>query len=121
MVRRTDRVELRQFVVFVDVDFLLNEARVVILADQFRHSLGLEEGQHIGELVVHRTGGELLRIAQERSETQPVFPLNLLKKALLAGLPKIAEGDTISPPCLLLPGELDLLEEVCYSRLNAKA
>jgi len=26
-VRRTDRVELRQFVVFVDVDFLLNEAR----------------------------------------------------------------------------------------------
>jgi hypothetical protein len=70
---------------------------------------------------MHRAWSQFLRIAQERSETQPVFPLNLLKKALLAGLPKIAEGDTISPPCLLLPGELDLLEEVCYSRLNAKA
>ena len=120
MVRRTDRVELRQFVVFVGVDFLLNQARVVILADQFRHSLGLEEGQHIGELVVHRTGGELLRIAQERSETQKIFPLNILKKAFVAGLPEITEGDAISSPCFLLSGELNFLKEPVYCRPNSK-
>jgi hypothetical protein len=94
-------VELRQVVVLVDVDLLLNKARVVILANQFRHSLSLEEGQHIGELVVHRTGRELFRIAQERGETQEVFALNLFKKAFVAGLQKVAQGHAIPPPCFL--------------------
>jgi len=91
-------MELRQFFVFVDVDFLLDKARVVVLANQFRHSLGLEEGQHIGELVVHRTGRVLLSFAQERSETQQISPLDALKKAFFAGLLKIAEGNTIPQP-----------------------
>lgn len=47
-------MECRLLVVFIDGDFLLDKARMVVLANQFRHSLRLEEGQHIGELVVYR-------------------------------------------------------------------
>ena len=79
-------MELRQLVIFINIDLLLNKAEVVVFANQFRHSLGLEEGQHIGELVVQRAWGELLRIAQKRSETQEILPLNFLKKGVVAGL-----------------------------------
>src|ERR1017187_5605675 len=94
---------------------------MVVFANQFWHSLRLEKGQHIGKFVVHRTRGELLRIAQERSETQEIFPLNLFKEAFVAGLLEITEGDVISPPCLSLPGELDFLKKIVYSRPNSKA
>ncbi len=94
---------------------------MVVFANQFWHSLSLEEGQHIGELIVHSTRGKLLRIAQEHSETEQIFPLNLLKKTFVAGLLEITEGDAIPPPCFSLPGELDFLEEIVYSRPNLKA
>lgn len=68
---------------------------MVAFADQFRQFLRLQKGQHIGELVVHGTRGELFPIAEERRETQQVFALNLLKKALVAGLLEVAEGDAV--------------------------
>src|SRR5882724_8676085 len=113
---RADCMELRQLVIFINIDLLLNKAEVVVFANHFRHSLGLEEGQHIGELVVQRAWGELLRIAQKRSETQEILPLTFLKKGVVAGLLEITEGDATAPPCFSLPGELDVLKEIVRGR-----
>ena len=106
---------------YLDLHRYWSDVTVVVFANQSRHSLRLEKGQHIGKFVVDRKRGELLRIAQERSETQEIVPLNLLKEAFVAGLLEITEGDVISPPCLSLPGELDFHKEIVYSRPNSKA
>jgi hypothetical protein len=49
-------MELRQLIVFVDLDFLVDKAGMIVLADELRHSLSLEEGEHLGELVMDTAG-----------------------------------------------------------------
>jgi hypothetical protein len=90
VVRRAACVKLRQFIFFVDRDLLLDKAGMVVLSNQFRHSLRLEEGQYIGELVVDRARGELLRITKERNKAQQISSLDLLKKALIAEFLEVA-------------------------------
>lgn len=73
VVRRANGMELRQFLFLVDRDLLLNEAGMVVLADQFRHALRLQEGKHVGELVMHGARRKLLRIAEEGCQAKKIF------------------------------------------------
>jgi hypothetical protein len=94
---------------------------MIILANQLRHALGLKEGEHIGKLVMHGTWRELLRIAEEGSQTQQILPFHLIQKSFAAGFLEISQGDDVPHPCLSLPTELDLFKEVVYCGPNFQA
>jgi hypothetical protein len=121
VIERAGRVECQQLVVFIDLDLLIDEARAVVLADEFRHALRSKESEQLGELVVHGAGREFLLIAQENDEAQKILSLDVFDVGLRAALREIAEGEAISQPGLPLTGELNVLEKIRLGRAQAHA
>jgi hypothetical protein len=68
---------------------------------------------------MHSARRQFLRIAEEGSQAQKIFPLHLIQKSLATGFLEISQGDDVSHPGLSLPAELDLFEKIVYRRIDS--
>jgi hypothetical protein len=103
-------------VVFIDLDLLIDEARAVVLADEFRHALRSQESEQLAELVVDGAGREVLLIGQENDEAHEVLSLDVFDVGFRAALDEVAQGETVSQSGLSLTGELDVFEKIRFGR-----
>jgi hypothetical protein len=77
-------------IVFVDLNLLPYKARATVLADELRNTLSLKKGEHLGELVMHGAGRQLLLVAKE-DEAKEVLSLDVFGEGFGAALFEVLE------------------------------
>ena len=78
-------------IVFVDLNLLPYKARATVLADELRNTLSLKKGEHLGELVMHGAGRQLLLVAKEDGEAKEVLSLDVFGEGFGAALFEVLE------------------------------
>ena len=99
MVGRADYVELRQLVVFIDIDLLLDKAGMVVFANQFRHSHCAWRKVSTSANLLCTVRGESFLVSRRNAARNAgdAFRSTSSRKTLIAGLLEITEGDAIYP------------------------
>ena len=85
----TGSEESVEFVLLINLRFLLRVPWAIRLLDQPTNAIRLKERHHVGELVPATAGGLIFVIAEKRCEFQEVSTLDVFEKLFGTGLRKI--------------------------------